>query len=140
MLNRRINKRIIIVSLTAILAMTMVVPVFASSDRIPYSFLLRNEYHNSYTEGRYRQTTNVNNKWMVDMTYHSDGSNAQATYWLARTGDKTRVSDTHKFRNGTGSHFYAAYASGSQCNVCLGCENAKRTSANVAGYWDEETL
>lgn len=115
------------------------VPSFASNDNIGYSFNLSSGYLNSYSTGRYRQTTNTENRWKVNMTYHSRSKTGKATYWLARSGDKERVSSTIDVICGSGPHYKNAWSGASQATVCLGCENYYDNTATVAGYWDEET-
>lgn len=126
--------------LLAIITMaTLWIPVYASDDNIPYDFKLDVGYKNSYTAGRFRQTTNIYNPWKVDMRYHSRGDNAQATYWLATTSGKSRVSDTLTTTPRVGKVYKNAYQSANQTTVSLGVENFKDQTATVSGYWDEET-
>nr|WP_241735415.1 DUF2712 domain-containing protein [Anoxybacillus flavithermus] len=46
---------------------------YATDDNIGFSFELKPNYGNSYSESRYRQTTDPNNKWKVNLTYSSEG-------------------------------------------------------------------
>lgn len=136
MLTNKMKKGLLVaVATTFIMA---AVPVFAIEDDIPYEFNLKTGYVNEYSDGRYRQTTNLENKWKVDMQYHSRGSTKRATYWLARTGDKERVSNTVDVTASSSVRYLPAWKGASQCNVCLGCENYDNATATVSGYWDEE--
>lgn len=47
----------------------------------------------------------------------------------------------HDIKEGTGDHYYSAFSSASQRDVCLGAENNNNSSSTytVSGYWDEET-
>ena len=112
---------------------------FASDDNIDYSFSIKSYYDNSYSAERYRQTSNKDNKWKVDLQYSSEGNGTITTFWLDKSG--TRVSESHNVTQGTGAHYYSAYSTANQSNVRLGAEN-NNYSANtytVSGKWDEET-
>jgi hypothetical protein len=116
--------------------------VKASNDNIQFNFNLKAHYANTYSPSRYRQTTNTNNKWKVNLAYSSEGANSIATFWLAKADtNHTRVSGTYDVHQGSGNHYYNAWAGASQTSVCLGAEN-NNDSANeykISGYWDEET-
>lgn len=136
MLTNKVKKCLLTV--VAVTFIAAAVPVFAIEDSIAYEFNLKTGYANAYSEGRYRQTTNLQNKWKVDMRYHSRGTTKRATYWLARTGDKERVSETVDATASSSKRYLPAWKGASQCNVCLGCENYDNATATVSGYWDEE--
>ncbi|MBE2912985.1 DUF2712 domain-containing protein [Anoxybacillus flavithermus] len=112
---------------------------YATDDNIGFSFELKPNYGNSYSESRYRQTTDPNNKWKVNLTYSSEGVGSIATFWLDKSG--TRVSDTHDVKQGSGAHYYSAFSTANQSNVRLGAENNNYSpdSYVISGYWDEET-
>lgn len=133
------KKKMTLLLLTIMTAAAVWIPVYASDDNIPYEFDLKTGYQNAYTTGRYRQTTNVYNHWKVDMRYHSRGDNAQATYWLAKTSGKTKVSDAITTTPKVGAVHRSAYEAANQTTVSLGAENFKNETAHVSGYWDEET-
>ena len=121
------KKRIVMAALAATMLIGMnASQAFASDDSIPYSFKIKANYANTYSDKEYRQTTNTQNKWKVDMTYSEEGEGTITTY------DVTQ---------GTGTHYYSAYSSASQRDVCLGAENNNNSSNTytVGGYWDEET-
>lgn len=132
------KRRVATLAITIVTLISIAVPAFASNDNIPYEFDLKAGYVNSYSEGRYRQTTDPGNYWKVNMTYNSEGSGTIATYWLARTGDKTAVSFAHDVKQGTGPHLYEAEASSYKTTVSLAAENNNNSACRVAGYWDEE--
>ncbi|MBB3908820.1 DUF2712 domain-containing protein [Anoxybacillus rupiensis] len=112
---------------------------YASDDNIGFNFELKPNYDNSYSAARYRQTTNPNNKWKVNLTYSSEGVGTVATFWLDKAG--TRVSEWYNVKQGSGPHYYPAYSTANQSYVRLGAENNNYTSASytISGYWDEET-
>lgn len=132
------KRKLATVLLAVMTILSMAIPVFAGEDAIGYSFNLKSNYGNSYSDGRYRETTDPLNQWKVRMTYHSRGTDKEATYWLARTGDKAVVSGTYTIGVGNISHYYIAYAGAAKATVSLGCENKANATATVSGYWDEE--
>ena len=134
-----IKKKAALLFLVIMTVTAVWIPVYASDDNVAYEFDLKTNYENAYTSGRYRQTTDVYNHWKVDMRYHSRGDNAQATYWLAKTSGKAKVSDVLTTTPKVGAVYRSAYASASQTTVSLGAENFKNETAHVTGYWDEET-
>ena len=116
------------------------VPVYAADNDYGYEFDLKAGHVNAYTSREeYRQTTDVYNHWKVDMSYHSRGSNAQATYWLAKASGKARVTDVLTTTPRVGAVYRSAWPAANQTTVCLGAENFKDETAHVTGYWDEET-
>ena len=123
------------------ISLSMVIPVHASNDNHEYSFYIGSYQGNGYSDARYRQTTNTNNKWKVNMTYSEEGAGTIATYWLALDSGKEQASDFHNVTQGSGAQYYSAQSKASQKNVVLGAENNNYTSSlyRVAGYWDEET-
>lgn len=135
MLFKRKSITMLVILMTII---TTAIPVFAGEDAIGYSFNLKSNYENSYSAGRYRETTDPLNQWKVRMTYHSRGTDEKATFWLARTGDKAVVSGSDTIGVSNYNHYYIAYAGAAKATVSLGCENGKNVSATVSGYWDEE--
>lgn len=135
-----LKKSCVILFITVLTVVAIWVPTFASDDDWGYSFNLKTGSINSYSDGRYRQTTNTANQWKVNMKYHSRGETAKATYWLARTGDKERVSNIRTVTTKTGAVYTDAWAGASMVTVSLGAENYNdQLSATVSGYWDEET-
>ena len=78
------KKRIVMAALAATMLIGMnASQAFASDDSIPYSFKIKANYANTYSDKEYRQTTNTQNKWKVDMTYSEEGEGTITTYWLA---------------------------------------------------------
>lgn len=122
-------------------ATSVVMPVSASDDNHGYSFSVGAYYGNGYSSERYRQTTNTNNKWKVDMTYSSEGQGTKITYWLAKSSDKATASDFHDVKQGSGAQYYKALKNASETHVVLAAENNNydASSYSVSGYWDEET-
>ena len=134
------------ITVTSALAMCMVATPMvskASDDNVGFSFDLKPEYGNSTTSARYRQTTNVNNKWKVNLTKNAEGNGTLATFWLTTRSDgKNIVSDkAHDVAQGSGAHYYNAKDSASKKDVRLSAENnnSSTDSFEVSGYWDEET-
>nr|WP_309100370.1 DUF2712 domain-containing protein [Fredinandcohnia onubensis] len=111
---------------------------YASNDNIGFSFSLKPYHGNTYTDSRYRQTTNTKNQWKVNYAYSSEGKGTVATFWLDKSG--TRVSDTNNITQGT-TEYTDAFSTASQSYVRLGAENNNYSanSYSISGYWDEET-
>ena len=78
------KKRIVMAALAATMLIGMnASQAFASDDNIPYSFKIKANYANTYSDEEYRQTTNTQNEWKVNMTYSGEGKGTITTYWLA---------------------------------------------------------
>lgn len=139
----KIKKRKIMLALTVATLMAInASPVFASDDNIGYSYTIKANYGNTYSDSRYRQTTDTSNKWKVQMDYSGEGVGTITTYWLAlfnQTHDA--ASAAHDVKQGSGAHYYKAKSNASQKDVCLGAENNNNSTNTytVSGYWDEET-
>ena len=133
------NLKIAVIAATLFAFMAMTGSVFAVENDYGFSFKLKSGYANSYSAKRYRQTTNENNKWKVDMQYNSEGKGCKATYWLAKNNDaRTVVSNTHTIKQGSGAHYYKETAGASKTYVRLAAENNNDAACTVSGYWDEE--
>lgn len=133
---------IIIGMLIAMNAATAFAGDVRSDDDHSYSFNIKANYANTYSESRYRQTTNTKNKWKVNMTHSAEGAGTITTYWLALfNSGHDAGSDAYDVTQGTGAHYYNAYSNASQKDVCLGAENNNNSTNTytVSGYWDEET-
>lgn len=136
------KKRLGFILGVAMLAAMNVIPTFASDDNHGYSFVIKANHANTYSSSRYRQTTNTNNPWKVNMTYSGEGTGTITTYWLALyNSSHTLVSGTHDVKQGSGAHYYTATSKANQMDVCLGAENNNNSTNTytVSGYWDEET-
>ena len=135
-------KSMVIAAAMAILFLANVGIAYASDDDNGYSFTIKAHHGNTYSDGRYRQTTNTSNPWKVNMTYSSEGAGTIMTYWLAKfNSSHDVVSGTHDVKQGTGAHYFTAYSGANQTKVCLAAENNNDlpNSYTVSGYWDEET-
>lgn len=92
--------------------------VSASDDNIAYSFSVNaflGESRSPY--GRYRQTTNVNNKWKVNLRSTTEGSGNG---------------------NGNITTFYPGNYDWGKASAAIN-NNYSISSYNISGYWDEET-
>jgi Protein of unknown function (DUF2712) len=112
---------------------------YASNDNHGYSFTIKPKHANNYSGERYRQTTNTNNKWKVNLRSSGEGKGTLTTFWLDKSG--SRVSNTVNAKQGSGSYYREAYRSASKSYVRLGAENNNYSSGSytASGYWDEET-
>lgn len=112
---------------------------FAANDNIPYNFSMQPNYGNTYSSPEYRQTTNTQNQWKVNLAYSSEGVGTITTFWLDKSG--TVVADPKPVTQGTGDKKFDAYGTASQSNVRLGAENNNYSASGytASGYWDEET-
>ncbi|TYS67940.1 DUF2712 domain-containing protein [Sutcliffiella horikoshii] len=132
-------KNLAFASVIGVTSILITAPAFAANDNIFYSFEIKPYHGNGYTEERYRQTTNVNNKWKVDLQASGEGKGTITTFWLDK--NLTVVSNLYDVKQGSGAQYYSAYHTASQVYVGLGAEN-NNYSANsytVSGVWDEET-
>ena len=80
-----------------------------SNDSIPFHLNIREHKQNSRTTGRYRTTTNVNNKWKVKMTNSYEGPGTYTSFWLELYNGKN-VSDVVKTRVEDGTRYSPAYS------------------------------
>lgn len=137
------KKRTMMLGLAAAMIIAMnASTVLAADDDIAYSYTIKANYGNTYSDSRYRQTTNTSNKWKVNMTYSGEGEGTVTTYWLALFNENHDVgSATHDVKQGSGAHYYKANSNASQKDVCLAAENNNNSTNTytVSGYWDEET-
>lgn len=136
------KKRIRNLALASIIGVTGILttaPAFASNDNHPYSFTIKSEYGNGYSPERYRQTTNVNNKWKVNLQSSGEGNGTISLFWLDK--NYSVVSDFYEVKQGSGAHYYPADHTASKSDVGLGAENNNYStnSYTVSGVWDEET-
>lgn len=122
-----------------------VMNVSASDDNIAYSFSVNaflGESRSPY--GRYRQTTNVNNKWKVNLRSTTEGSgngNGNITTFYLGNYDWGKASADINAPQGSGNHYLSAFSNASQSTVYLTAinNNYSISSYNISGYWDEET-
>lgn len=126
----------------AFLALSAVSPIAAAyeDNDVKYHFNIGTYQSNSRSSGRYRETTNTENKWKVKMTYTNEGEGTYTTYWLEHyNGDN--VSPAHTIRIADGTKYYSAWSSASKSTVYLTAENNNNNNITytVKGYWDEET-
>ncbi|KZT83378.1 hypothetical protein Nizo1840_1657 [Lactiplantibacillus plantarum] len=112
----------------------------ASNDNWGFNFIIQTHQANSRSGPLYRQTTNVNNKWKVNMQSSGEGARTVTTYWLENAGG-TNVSPSLNVKQGNGSYYSAAYSNASKKNVYLTAQNNNYNSNQyrVSGFWDEET-
>lgn len=141
MKNVRFRKSAIVCILLMLVMVSTGISVNASDDDIDFSFTLKANYANSYSYGRYRQTTSKYNPWKVNLAYSSEGAGTKARFWLANSNTFDRCSETYIVTQGSGDHYYSAWENAAEKRVSLGCENNNDTSKSytVSGYWDEET-
>ena len=111
-----------------------------SNDNWGFNFTIQPHQANTRSGARYRQTTNVNNKWKVNMQSSGEGARTVTTYWLENASG-TNVSPSLNVKQGNGSYYSAAYSNASKKNVYLTAQNNNYNSSRyrVSGFWDEET-
>lgn len=111
---------------------------FASNDNHGFSFTIKPEHANNYSGERYRQTTDTNNKWKVNLQTSGEGKGTITTFWLDKSG--TRVSNIVDAVQGNGAYYREAFSSASQSYVRLGAENNNFSTSGytATGVWDEE--
>lgn len=117
----------------------------ASDDNKKFNFSMPAKSQNVYSTTEYRQTTNPNNNWKVNLVTSTEGGNThtKANFWLAKyyKGSHVMASNTYTVKEGSGAHYYPATSLANQSHVALGCENNNYVNKSyiVSGYWDEET-
>lgn len=132
---------IMVVAMVGLLSINMV-PLYAQEDDIEYYFRIQANHGNTYSNKRFRQTSNNSNKWKVDFQYSGEGAGTITTYWLAKfNASHDIVSNTHRIKQGSGPKYYSTYDGADKTDVCLGAENNNNSGNTyiVSGYWDEET-
>lgn len=135
---RRILRQVLVCAIVS--SMLCGVAAMASDDNIPYSFRIGTYYGNGRDEnGRYRQTSDVNNPWKVKMMSSEEGSGTITNYWLEDSGTNN-VSPTISVTQGKGFHYNNPHSSANKKTVYLTAQNNNYngTAYNVSGYWDEE--
>lgn len=134
---------VLLICLSCIVTSFSLTAFAANNDNIAYSFKMKANLGRSYSSSEYRGTLNPKNSWKVNMTYSDEGTGTAAIYFLASANilTRTQLSDAYTVKQGSGAHYYAAYAEASERNVALGCKNNNDVakSYTVSGYWDEET-
>ncbi|MFC6202260.1 DUF2712 domain-containing protein [Lactiplantibacillus nangangensis] len=113
---------------------------YASNDNWGFRFGIQSNQANSRSGRRYRETTNVNNKWKVNMQRSGEGARTVTTYWL-ENAKGTNVSPSLHVKQGSGSYYSTAYSDASKKYVYLTAQNNNYNGSHytVSGYWDEET-
>lgn len=136
------KRKIMTLLAISMLVTSFAIPVFASDDNIYYSYTVKANYGNTYTEGRWRQTESTSNPWKVNFTYSGEGEGTITTYWLARYNDShTQASNTQNVYQGSGAQYFSAWSNANVASVCLAMENNNNVTYTytASGYWDEET-
>lgn len=112
----------------------------ASNDKWGFHYTIGPFQSNSRSGARYRQTTNTNNKWKVNLQSSGEGGGTITRFWLENKAKKN-VSPSMKVKQGGGAYYSPAYSDASKKNVYLTGENNNYngTKYSVSGYWDEET-
>ena len=62
------KRKLAIIMIMAMLVAMNTITAFASDDNHGYAFNIKANYANTYSDSRYRQTTNTGNQWKVNMT------------------------------------------------------------------------
>ena len=141
MKNKRIKAMAVILSAGMGLGMNGMLAK-ASDDNHSFSFTMKSKQANSYNAAaRYRQTSNPNNKWKVNLQNSAEGAGTISIFWIARADNKKAASNKYKVAQGTGAHYYNANNNGNQTDVQLAAKNNNNSSKSykISGVWDEET-
>lgn len=105
-----------------------------------FAFVIKPKQQNTYTGTRYRQTTNRDRAWTVQMRSSGEGWMTYTRFWLEKSnGDN--VSAGFNAAAGGARLYNSAYTSASQQNVRLTAENNNYNNGTYSCYgtWDEET-
>jgi hypothetical protein len=134
------KSRLTIALMICFMLVATAMPVFASNDNHSYAFTIKTHYGNTYSPSRYRETTNPQNQWKVNLAYSAEGAGTYITFWLSKASNKVVTSGIYDVQQGSGAHYYNATNGANATDVCLSAEN-NNDSANtyaISGYWDEE--
>ncbi len=117
-------------------------PAFAGAETdIDFKYTIKANQANTRTaEPRYRQTSNENNKWMVQVTNSTEnGGRTWTTFWLEGSNGEN-VSPSQKVLEDDGRYNQKAYSTASKRTVYLTAQNNNNNDDvfTVNGYWDEE--
>lgn len=134
------SKCILVISSFVLVALSGTLVASASNDNIGFKFRIMTYQMNSNTAGRYRQTTNPDNKWKVNLLKSGEGKGTITTFFLENDFG-LNLSKGHQVKQGSGNHYYSAYANASKKYIFLSAENNNwnNNSYMVSGNWDEET-
>lgn len=131
-----------VLSVCCIMSVLLTVPAFAGEDSFAFNFTMKAYQWKNYTnDERLRTAPNTNNPWKVNLAFSEEGEGTIAIFWLAENNiAKTPQAHSQSVKQGTGKHYYKAYASAQNKNVVLGVmnNNDMTKSFKVSGYWDEE--
>ncbi len=142
----------------AVSIMLLVVMVSSTAALSSYAYFDNNISYNfrivpggkvsKFEYDEYRQTTNTNNSWKVEMTYSTESTSGAKTYTMFHLGVNNpnginpMGSDSYYVQLDAGPYYRPAYTAASQKYVFLyGKDNMKSLDYyyTVTGYWDEET-
>lgn len=133
------KKKSVVMLLTAMLATAAfsTPQTQAKVDKHRYEFTIKANQENSRSAGQYRNTTNPNSKWIVNMSRSNEtGSRTKTTFWLERN-DKGNVSPAIDVLEDNGYYHSSAYTSANKTTVYLTAENNNYNNEiyTAAGHW-----
>lgn len=136
-------KKVTKLFLAAIIALGVYIPLntLASDDDIAYKFTIYSYQKNGKEKnGRYRQTSYVDNPWKVRLDSSGEGKGTYTRFWL-ENASATNVSIEKNVKQGAGAYYTNPYSSANKTDVWLTGENNNYNgkSYTVSGIWDEET-
>ena len=117
-------------------------------NNISYSFkIVANGKVSKFDNKEYRNTTDVNNAWKVNLLRSTESPNGYKTSTSFHlgvynpNGINPYGSESYSVQMETGDHYFAAYANASKEYVYLYGNDSMSTNDaySVSGYWDEET-
>lgn len=128
--------------LLVIISMGFTAKAYAAyqTNYIDFSFTIKPKQKNSYTETRYRQTTDRDRAWFTQLTSSGEGWMTYTRFWLEKSNGEN-VSKAYNVQAGGAKSFNSAYSSASKQRVRLTAENNNYNNASYPCYgkWDEET-
>lgn len=110
------------------------------TDYVKFTFVIKPKQKNTSTSTRYRQTTNRNRAWTVQLGSSEEGWMTYTRFWLEKSNGEN-VSKAFNASAGGPRLYNSAYSSASKQNVKLTAENNNYNNASYSCYgtWDEET-
>lgn len=126
-----------------LLALPVTNIVFAGDDNISYEFRIpggSGKPNGQESKGQYRQTSNPENPWKVQLKKSEEGDGTITTFWLEKRNG-ANVSKTRNAKCKGPAYYTNAYKSASEVKVYLTAENNNDSGLSylVSGIWDEET-
>lgn len=113
---------------------------YSYEDSYGFTMTIKQNRAWNYTSNRYRESQRPENRWKVNLQHSTEGAGTVVNFKLSSSDHKTNLSNTYAVAQGTGPHYYYAYASAGGRDVCLAGQNNNNVNKEYVamGVWDEE--